>query len=64
MIRCISSRSCEYGHDVETYGTTEAGGPVVSTSCPYSHDRDEIHLINEDTVLTEILDPETMKPVA
>jgi len=45
-----------------TYGSTEAGGPVVSTSCPYSHDRDEMHLINEDTVLTEILDPETMKP--
>jgi len=46
-----------------TYGTTEAGGPVVTTSCPYSHDRDEMHLINEDTVLTEILDPDTMKPV-
>lgn len=46
-----------------TYGTTESGGPVVSTTCPYSHGRDEMHLINEDTVLTEILDPETFKPV-
>ncbi len=46
-----------------TYGTTEAGGPVVSTTCKHSHERDEMHLINEDTVLTEILDPETMKPV-
>ena len=46
-----------------TYGTTEAGGPVVSTTCEYSHDRDEMHLINEDTVLTELLDPQTFKPV-
>lgn len=46
-----------------TYGTTEAGGPVISTSCAYSHGRDEMHLINEDTVLTEILDPETFRPV-
>ncbi len=46
------------------YGTTEAGGPVVGISCPYSHDSDEMHLINEDTILTEVLDPVTMKPVA
>lgn len=46
-----------------TYGTTEAGGPIVCTTCPFSHDRDEMHLINEDTVLTEILDPVTLKPV-
>ncbi len=46
-----------------TYGTTEAGGPIVSTSCPHSHDRDEMHLLNEDSILTEILDPETLKPV-
>lgn len=46
------------------YGTTEAGGPVIGISCPYSHDHDEMHLINEDTILTEILNPETMKPVA
>jgi phenylacetate-coenzyme A ligase PaaK-like adenylate-forming protein len=45
------------------YGTTEAGGPVVGISCPYSHDRDEMHLINEDTIITEVLDPKTMKPV-
>lgn len=45
------------------YGTTEAGGPIVTTSCQYSHDRDEMHLLNEDTLLTEILDPETLKPV-
>lgn len=46
-----------------TYGTTEAGGPVVSTSCTHSHVDDEMHLINEDSVLTEILDTKTMKPV-
>lgn len=46
-----------------TYGTTEAGGPIVSTTCPHSHGRDEMHLLNEDTVLTEILDPQTFKPV-
>jgi len=46
-----------------TYGTTEAGGPNVGTACPYSHDRDEMHLINEDTLVTEILDPKTLKPV-
>ncbi len=46
------------------YGTTEAGGPVVSISCPYSHDTDEMHLINEDTIITEVVDPLTLKPVA
>ncbi|MEC9345453.1 MAG: AMP-binding protein [Pseudomonadota bacterium] len=46
-----------------TYGTTEAGGPIVSSTCDHSHDRDEMHLINEDTVLTEILDPQTFRPV-
>lgn len=45
------------------YGTTEAGGPVVAVSCPYSHGSDEMHLINEDTILTEVLDPETLAPV-
>lgn len=46
-----------------TYGTTEAGGPIISSTCAHSHGRDEMHLINEDTVLTEILDPETFRPV-
>ena len=46
-----------------TYGTTEAGGPIVSVACPHSHENDEMHLINEDSVLTEILDPDTFKPV-
>ncbi|MBI5109230.1 MAG: AMP-binding protein [Rhodocyclales bacterium] len=45
------------------YGTTEAGGPVVSISCPYSHDSDEMHLINEDSIITEVVDPLTLKPV-
>ncbi|MCX7140338.1 MAG: AMP-binding protein [Proteobacteria bacterium] len=45
------------------YGTTEAGGPVVAQSCPYSHDVDEMHLINEDTIITEVVDPATMKRV-
>ncbi|MDP7400251.1 MAG: hypothetical protein QF541_25545, partial [Lentisphaeria bacterium] len=48
---------------VNSYGTTEAGGPNVGIACPHSHDRNEMHLINEDTVLTEILDPETLAPV-
>jgi phenylacetate-CoA ligase len=46
------------------YGTTEAGGPVVAISCPHSHTDDEMHLINEDSILTEIVDPATLKPVA
>lgn len=46
------------------YGTTEAGGPVLAISTPYTHADDELQLINEDTVLTEILDPVTLKPVA
>ncbi|MBL8488179.1 MAG: AMP-binding protein [Rhodocyclaceae bacterium] len=45
------------------YGTTEAGGPVIGISCPHSHDVDEMHLINEDTIITEVLDPHTLKPV-
>jgi phenylacetate-CoA ligase len=45
------------------YGSTEAGGPFVSAACPYTHDHDEMHIINDDAVLTEILDPETLKPV-
>lgn len=46
------------------YGTTEAGGPVLAISTPHTHADDELHLLNEDTILTEILDPETMKPVS
>jgi len=45
------------------YGTTEAGGPIVGNACPHSHDHNEMHLICEDTVLTEILDPRTLEPV-
>lgn len=51
-------------HAHNCYGTTESGGPNLAISCPYSHDRDEMHLLNEDTVITEILDPETLKSVA
>ena len=46
------------------YGTTEAGGPILSTPCPHSHAEDEMHLVNEDSVIAEILDPDTLKPVA
>jgi phenylacetate-CoA ligase len=46
------------------YGTTEAGGPVLGISCPHSHAADEMHLINEDSVLVEVLDPKTLQPVA
>ena len=45
------------------YGTTEAGGPILAISTPYTHADDELHLLNEDTVLTEILDPTTFRPV-
>lgn len=45
------------------YGTTEAGGPILGISCPHSHAADQMHLINEDSVLTEILDPKTLEPV-
>jgi len=44
------------------YGTTESGGPNLAISCPASHDRDLMHLINEDTILTEIVDPVTLRP--
>ena len=46
------------------YGTTEAGGPVLAISTPHTHADDELQLINEDTILTEILDPVSLKPVA
>lgn len=46
------------------YGTTEAGGPILAISTPFTHAEDELQLVNEDTVITEILDPVTMKPVA
>lgn len=46
------------------YGTTEAGGPVLAISTPHTHEADELQLVNEDTIITEILDPVSMKPVA
>lgn len=46
------------------YGTTEAGGPVLAISTPFTHEIDELQLVNEDTILTEILDPVTLKPVS
>lgn len=46
------------------YGTTEAGGPVLAISTPFTHADDELHLLNEDTIITEILDPKTLKPVS
>lgn len=46
------------------YGSTEAGGPILGVSCPHSHEADEMHLINDDSVLTEILEPSTMLPVS
>lgn len=46
------------------YGTTEAGGPILSVSCAHSHAHDQMHLINEDSVLTEIVDPATLRPTA
>jgi phenylacetate-CoA ligase len=46
------------------YGTTESGGPNLGISCPYSHDPDLLHLINEDTILTELVNPQTLEPVA
>jgi phenylacetate-coenzyme A ligase PaaK-like adenylate-forming protein len=46
------------------YGTTEAGGPVIAVSTPFTHDADELQLVNEDTIITEILDPQSLRPVA
>ena len=46
------------------YGTTEAGGPILAISTPFTHGADELQLVNEDTVITEILDPKTLQPVA
>ena len=48
---------------LNSYGTTEAGGPIVANACPHSHQRNEMHLICDDTVMTEILDPKTLEPV-
>ncbi|GGC87279.1 phenylacetate--CoA ligase family protein [Chelatococcus reniformis] len=45
------------------YGTTEAGGPILAISTPHTHADDELQLVNEDTVITEILDPKTLAPV-
>lgn len=45
------------------YGSTEAGGPVLGISCSYSHTQDEMHLINEDTIISEVLDSDTFQPV-
>jgi phenylacetate-CoA ligase len=46
------------------YGTTEAGGPVLGISCDASHGEDRMHLINDDSVMTEIVNPVTLAPVA
>lgn len=46
------------------YGTTEAGGPILAISTPYTHADDELHMLNEDTIVIEILDPNTLKPVS
>jgi len=45
------------------YGATESGGPNMGISCQYSHDPDEMHLINDDSILSEILDSQTLQPV-
>ena len=45
------------------YGSTEAGGPILAVSCEHSQAQDEMHLINDDSVITEILDPQTLAPV-
>ncbi|MGO4836735.1 phenylacetate--CoA ligase family protein [Rhizobiaceae sp. 2RAB30] len=37
---------------------------MLAISTPHTHADDELQLINEDTVLTEILDPLSLKPVA
>lgn len=50
------------GHNI--YGTTEAGGPVLAISTPWTHADDELQLLNEDTIIVDILDPKTMKPVS
>ena len=44
------------------YGSTESGGPNLGISCASSHGPDLMHLINDDSILSEILDPNTMEP--
>lgn len=46
------------------YGTTEAGGPILAISTAHTHAEDELQLVNEDTIIVEILDPQSLKPVA
>lgn len=46
------------------YGTTEAGGPILAVSTPFTHADDELQLVNEDTVIVEILEPHSLKPVS
>ena len=46
-----------------SYGTTEGGGPNLGAACAHAHERDEMHLINEDAVIAEVLDPVTLAPV-
>jgi phenylacetate-CoA ligase len=45
------------------YGSTESGGPNLGISCAYSHDADLMHLINDDSILSEIVNPETLRAV-
>jgi phenylacetate-CoA ligase len=45
------------------YGATESGGPNIGISCAFSHDPDLMHLINDDTIMSEILDPDTLEAV-
>lgn len=44
------------------YGTTEAGGPIVSASCPESIEEGYMH-VWADAYLIEIVDPESGEPV-
>ena len=39
------------------YGATESGGPNVGISCRVSHDPDTMHLINDDSIMSEISTP-------
>jgi phenylacetate-CoA ligase len=45
------------------YGTTESGGPNVGISCRASHDVDAMHLINDDSIMSEIVDPVSLEAV-
>ncbi len=44
------------------WGRTELGGPVLTVACPHARSEGEMHLFNEDSIVTEILTPDGRTP--